>query len=419
MELTKRQTIFLLVTCLLANKVQRLPSLVATELGRHGYLLFLLMGLFDTLMLLVCLGFNKLAGHRTTTYIVLEKTGTAWFSKFIYIIFAIYFLFNALLPYEAIHDMFASVLFDNLTWEIYSLLMVLAVFFMASRGLKALGRLYEVFFFLIIGSFAILLTMGAATTNFSRVMPLADLDIGGLAATCFEYNLWFGDFLIIYMFVGKIKQDDGFLGWPIIVAQVVCTLVLTFAYIIFYGLYENLAPNQNSLISSISLYSLLGLNIGRVDWFFVLFFQIGAVLCAGTYLFAAAYCLYEVFSRHHTKGVEQSQFSKGADKKARKMLLILIALVIIIYIADTNVFKSNQQGVAILKSITKYLGVFMVAVLPFILLITAAVYHKKRKKQDKNIQNSFKNLVFVKKTAKIKKGLPKSKAKLKTMRVEK
>ena len=380
MELTKRQTIFILITSLFANKVQRLPSLTASHLGRHGYLFFLVMGLIDTLMLLVCLGFNKLAGHRTSTYILLEKTGSAWFSKPIFILFAVYFLFNALLPYEAIHDMFASVLFDNLTWEIYSLLMVLTVFFMASRGLKTLGRLYEIFFYLIIGSFAILLCMGAATTNFARSLPLCDLNVASFAKTCFEYNLWFGDFLLIYMFVGKIKQDDGYLGWPIILAQVISTLVLSFAYMVFYGLYQNLAPNQNSLISSISLYSLLGLNIGRVDWFFVLFFQIGAVLCAGTYLFASAYCLYEVLSRHHLKGVTQSGFLKGEDKKAKKMMFILLFLVAVIYVADTNLFKSNQQGVAILTNITKYFGTFMVIVLPFILLIAAAVYHKKRKK---------------------------------------
>ena len=41
MELSGRQSIYLLVICSLAIKVQTLPSMIASNLGRFGWLYFL------------------------------------------------------------------------------------------------------------------------------------------------------------------------------------------------------------------------------------------------------------------------------------------------------------------------------------------------------------------------------------------
>lgn len=399
MQLTKRQVIFLTTICLLASKVQRLPSLISTPLGRHGYLVFLIMGAIDTLMLMVCLWFNRLAGKGQTTYDLLKSAGGSWLAKGTYILFSAYFLFNAVLPFEAVHDMFAHVLFDNLSWEIYSLIMVIAIIFIATRGLKNLGRLSEVFFYLIILSFISLFVMGAATTSFDRCLPLADVDAESLISTCLDYNLWFGDFLIIYMFVGLIKEDDGKLGWPIVIVFLTCTLTLSTTYMIFYGLYQNLAAEQTSLISSISQYALLGLDIGRVDWFLVLFFQISTIISSVTYLLLTATAVNKVISK--SQRPQNLAGKKLAEQKLNtRQNIVICTFALTIYLLDIFVFKSNQTGVAILANTTKYFGVFMTIILPIILLICAMVFAKKRKKQEKTIQNSYKNLVFTKRTAK-------------------
>ncbi len=395
MLLTKRQTLFLVVICLLASKVQRLPSLISTDLGRHGYFVFLIMGMIDFVMLLLCLGFNKLAG-KTTTYELTQKTGGAFYSKLIFLLFAIYFLFNSILPYEAVHDLFGNILFDHLSWPLYSVVLGLTIFFIASKGLKNMGRLAEVFFYIIVLSFLMLLILGASTSNLRLTLPVCDIDGELLVQICFKYNIWFGDFIIIYMFVGKIKQDDGSLGWPVAVAILVATLVLTFAYMVFYGLYQEISGEQNSLISAISQFALLGLDIGRVDWFLVLFFQFAAVISSSTYLLLASKCFLAVF-------LGEEKASDKADIKRKKLVcfyVVLTLLTALIYFLDIFIFKSNQEGVALMASFTKWLGVAVVFVLPVILLITASVFAKKRKKQEKNLQNRFKNLSFLKNSKK-------------------
>ena len=361
MELTKRQALFLITICFVANKVQRLPSLVSSALGRHGFLVFFAMGVIDVLFLLLALLFNKNNGGKTT-YQICKTAGGKFYAKIIYVLLGIYYLANALLPYEAVHDLFANILFDFLSWETYSLVFAITVFFVANRRLKNIGRLGEIFYYTIALSFIVLLVLGATTTNYQRTLPFADLEAKMLIDTCLTYSLWFGDFLIIYMIVGKVKEEGKKLGWQIILMYSICVIVISFAYIVFYGLYEHLSPSQNSLISSISQFSLLNLEIGRIDWFFVLFFQIGTVVASGVYLHLASQSFQEVF------GIK--------DKK-----YIVLVLVALIYIADIFVFKSIQEGVSIIAFISKYFAISMILFMPIILLITEIVANKKTLKK--------------------------------------
>ena len=362
MELTKRQVLFLLTISFVVIKVQRLPSLIATNVGRHGWLIFLLLGIIDVLFLCLALIFNKYAKNRTT-YEICEQAGSKWYAKFIYLLMAIYFIFNCLLPYEAVHDIFANILFDHLSWEIYSIILSATVLFVASRQLKNIGRLGELLFYVISVSFIILLILGAVTTNYYRTLPIADINAQEFVDTCIHYNLWFGDFLILYVFVGKIKQEKGKLGWPVIVGYLVSVILVSFAYIVFYGLYEHLSPNQNSMISSLSQFSLLGLDIGRIDWFLVLFFQVGTVISSALFLYLAAECLRLVFG-------------------IKKNVLIMFILVIGVYLADILIFKSVQAGASIIAGVTKYFAISMIVLMPILLLITLGVANKKNKNKN-------------------------------------
>lgn len=364
MELTKKQAIFIILICLTANKVQRLPSLISSNIGRHGWLAFLVMGALDILFLILTLKFNSKAKNKTT-YQICEEAGGKLYAKLVFILLTLYFLAKSLLPYEAVHDLFANILFDQLSWEIYGIILALSVFFISSRGLKNLGRLGELYFYIIAVSFLILLILGSSTTNYYHVLPICEIDISSFINTCIQYALWFGDFIIIYIFVGKIKYDEKPLGWPCILAYSIVVVLISFAYVVYYGLYENLSINQNSLISSISQFSLLALDIGRIDWFLVLFFQISAVISSSVYVFAAAYSVQKIIGY-----------------KDNKLTCFILAAVI--YLLDIFVFKSVQAGASVIASLSKYFALFMTIGFPLIMHLTLLICNMKAKKKIKN-----------------------------------
>ena len=74
-----------------------------------------------------------------------------------------------------------------------------------------------------------LLILGATTTDFLRVLPVYDIDAGKLFDTCFSYSMWFGDFTIVYIFMGRVKEDDGRMNFwfQVVLAISVLTMLFT------------------------------------------------------------------------------------------------------------------------------------------------------------------------------------------------
>jgi len=364
-SMTKRQALFLLIICFLANKTQRLPSLISANVGRHGWIVFLIMGALEVLLLSLTLLVNKYANGRTV-YGVARRAGGDIFAKIIMIVLGLYFLVNAILPYESVHDVFSNVLFDYLPWELYSFIIIFAIGFLTCFGLTTMGRMSEIYLWLIGGSFILLLMLGASTTSFENVLPIYDVNFSDIFSTCFDYSLWFGDFLLLYIFMGRVKEDDGKMGWPFIVGITGCVLLLTFGYMIFYGLYQTLSSGQTNFITSISQFSLLNFEIGRVDWFFALFFEISTFISPAMYIYAASRCVCEVF-----------------NIKNEKIVCILATLVM--YGVDIIFFKSIGQGASKIAYFARFAYPAIVITLPLVMLISAFVAKKKDSSQHKKL----------------------------------
>lgn len=377
--LTKRQALYIFMICFVASKAQRLPSLISSNMGRNGWLVILIMGIVDALLLSIMLWTNKINNGRNL-YDLCTHAGGKFYAKFILVFLGLYFLMNAILPYEAVHDVFSNVLFDYLSWELYSFFLVFAIAFLACFGLTTIGRVSELLIWAIGVGFITLLTLGAITTNFSRVLPVYDINIPMLISTCFNFSMWFGDFIILYIFMGNIKEDDGKINFWFIVALIVCDLLLTFGYVIFFGLYDTLSPEQTNFISSISQFSLLSLDIGRVDWFFVLLFEISTFISSAVYIYSAGRCFCDVFG-------------------IKKEKIICIVLTLIVYLLDVSVFKSVGRGASNLAFIAKYTYPVIVVGFPIMILISAFVSKYKDNKKVKKLgeYSKYKQLYSFKK----------------------
>lgn len=358
-DLTRFQAVCLLTICFVANKTQRLPSLISANVGRHGWIVNLVLGGIELLMLCLFLFASKFSGGRTC-YKLCENAGGKWFAKFIVFFFAIYFMLNALLPYEAVHEVFSNVLFDHLSWEFYSLFIVFAIAFFASKGLVTIGRIGELFFVLILSSLLLLIILGGFTTSFVRILPIFDIDWSKIFQTCYGFSLWFGDFIIMYLFMGRIKDDGKKKDWIFVVSLAVSVVLMSFAYVIFYGLYGRLSSEQTNAISAISQFSLLSLDIGRVDWFLVLFFEISTFISSGVYVFGASKFFSEVF-----------------ETKTHNLFAVTLPLVI--YFLDIFIFKSIGQGVGSLAFVVKYFYPIVILGFPVILFFASLVSRKKDK----------------------------------------
>lgn len=362
--MTSRQFYIMLFVMTISIKIQKLPSLVASTLGKDSYLLVLLFLVLN--MIGICLAFWILKHIKNKSFASkVPSIFASFFKKLLTIFMAFYFLSQTMLLYESIQNLFAHVLFYELPWALFSLMLTVCVFYLAFTGIENISLNFELYAFVILVSYIIISIFGGANADFSSILPFETTNFKGLLENFTDFNLWFGDFFLV-LFMGKHSKHIK-LKWTALV-YTVAMLFVTLLYIEFFGIYQEYTPMKPSLISVISEQSMLGVNIGRIDWFFILFTEIGTILSAGVCLYFAKKCLSFAFPKI----------------KQNHLLLILTA---IIYFTDIFYLVDTHTQVELFVNKLSYFALaikLIVLVLMLFLCLHEKIYQKKNKNFEKN-----------------------------------
>ncbi len=307
--MSSRQFYIVLSIFLISLKIQKMPCLVSSALGKDIWVMAMLYFVIEIGIVMLALYLAKktkdfkLEGQSNTFKVI---------AKGVFILASVYFLFQSILFYETIQDLFEHILFDNLPWTVFSLLLVAAVFYLASSGFKNIILNFELYSVIIFVSLFVVAIFGGLQTNFTNVLPLNTINFKMVFKSFFDYNFWFGDFIIVYLLAlesHKVKAKWTF------VTYLVSALFVVLIYIEFAGIYLSYAPMQANLISVLSEQSMLGVNIGRIDWFLILMSEIGTILCSGLCMFYAKKFASKVFTKVNHN-------------------IIIIVLMLILYLLD-------------------------------------------------------------------------------------
>ena len=136
--MTARQFYITLWIMVVSIKVQKLPSLVASNLGKDSYLIVLAYLVVN--ILLILLAFYILKKTKNKSLNQTKSVVAKFFVKIFMIFVVVYFLSQSLLLYETIQNLFAHVLFYNLPWTLFSLMLTVTVFYLAQTGITNIAR---------------------------------------------------------------------------------------------------------------------------------------------------------------------------------------------------------------------------------------------------------------------------------------
>lgn len=286
--MSARQFYITLAICVITMKMQKLPCLVVGEVGKDAWLMFLIYSCINILGILFVFLIIKHVNLKN----VLKSSKSAVFNIFKFVLMVattLYFLSQALLMYEHIHDLFANTLFDNLSWSFFSLFLLFAVFFLAHRGLENTALNFELYTWIIVVPLVLLSLLGTSKSEFSVILPFETINFRNIFQSMKQFSCWFGDFFLVLYLAVKAKNIK--LSKTLLV-YLISMLFMTFLVVVFVGIYDKVAPIEPGLISVISEQSLLDLSLGRIDWFLILFTEIGAILACSTNLYFANLCLH-------------------------------------------------------------------------------------------------------------------------------
>lgn len=359
-SLTRRQAVFLFVICTISSKLQTLPCLLAQETQNNLWIVLLLGMMIDIVFLTLTIVVNRICPNMTIYDLLTKVTGKVIAKIFMFVLI-VYFLFTALMPYEAVRNVFANNLFDTLPWQSFAIFLIFAVGYLVFCGIKTIGRSAELYLVIIVSSVCLLFVLGLFSADYGNILPLFEVDMRQIAESYLDHSLWFGDYMIFFVLMGRIDTRKSAIKFWDILIYAGLMVFYAFGYITFYSLYTVLSGSQTSLLAAISSFSLLNLSIGRVDWFLVLLTQIASVLSLSTYIYCISDCLNNIFGQKH-------------------YAICSIVSVGVLYLTDFLLFSQTGASIHSYMHITGIVALIIQTSVP-VICILCAIFAKKSAKQ--------------------------------------
>lgn len=352
-SISRYQAVAVFLIVMFSVKFNRLLGLIAETFHRDGWIFLLFFLIFDLVMLLIVLKTADYLGDVPFFEGLRQKVGPV-FSKILIVLISVFFFFKLLLPIRGINDTFNNVIFDGLAWEWFSIPLLFLIVFLAAKGFPTIARTSEIVLFFVVVGFAFIVLLAFPTAFFEKLLPVKMPSITRFTEGFKKYSLWFGDFFLLYFFIGKV--DRKHFKKAMVISQVVFYAVLTIMFIVFFGIMDNLAAFQRVSLVSITEASLLGFDLGRLDWILVLFVITSSVLGAGIYGFAASEAMSQVTTI--------------------KRRYVIFVFAVLVYILDVKLLKSLDTLRIFFFDYICWFVLFMRILFPIIILLIFAI--KKR-----------------------------------------
>ena len=185
-----------------------------------------------------------------------------------YILYAVYFIFAAILPIFDLEKFIYAAFFDTAP-TVFSFT---AFFFLSgyicAKGIKALGRAADLSAFLFVIPFFALIVMSLAEADFTHLLPLFGTKFGDTMSAFTYTTPHFSDAILLLPLLGNLRYKKGD-GVKIMSGYGVGAAITLVFLAVFFGVYSSIAPREHYAFSKIAQYFPALSIIGRIDLIFV------------------------------------------------------------------------------------------------------------------------------------------------------
>ena len=264
-KISTRQLLFFLAAIAPVGKIILMPAHLVqyakNDLLFPAAMNFLLQGAVIFLVLL-------LAKNNKSFYeLVAQKLGHIA-AKIILCIFSLFFLFAAILPLLEQKLCVQNVFFDTPPTSITASCFYLFSAYLCAKPLSSFSRTWDILAPLAIVSFLGIMIFSFKTTDLGALAPA--LQSGGKGIfQGFAYSMsWFLDSAILLAFLGKIDYKKG-LPWKGLLCYLAGAAAVLLFLAVFYGIFQDIALNQQFAFTKISRYFSGVESLGRIDYIFI------------------------------------------------------------------------------------------------------------------------------------------------------
>ena len=295
-KISVRQVCFILMAYGAATKLLLYPSLSASRVG-NALIFSTLINL--VLQSIVIWAVSFLSSRTDKTFFqMLEDTFGKVTAKAVYALFALYFIFSAIIPLSEQQ----LLVYDSFYDTIPSLQVFLPIFiFTVYAGVKSLtnvGRCADICLPVFLFTVSAFLIMSVGQADFSNLLPVMDAPLKKFAGHTVGSTFRFSESAFLLMFIGHYKYKKGDAAKLTLSYLAGGLLVIAFLAT-YYSLYSTLAHTRSFAISNISMFFPIVTFIGRVDLFEVYMFDLVVLFAVVLNIQLSVHCLSHAFGEGH------------------------------------------------------------------------------------------------------------------------
>ncbi len=264
-ELYARQIAFCAAFILPAGKLLEVPALLSKYAKGDLLLPALLHILLQTLLLIGVL-YACSRSQKSLVERLEEKLGKGVIV--LYILYAAYFVFAALLPLLDLEKYTYAAFFDTAPTTFSFGVFFLLLAFVCSRGLKAVGRCADLCLFLFLLPFLALLGMAFFETDLTRLLPFFGTEFSGTARAFARSTPHFADVALLLPLIANLRYQEGD-GVKITLGYFAGSIVTLLFLAVFFGIFSTLAPREHYAFLKIAQYFPALDVVGRLDLIFI------------------------------------------------------------------------------------------------------------------------------------------------------
>ncbi len=252
----------------------------------------------------------------------LESVLGKWINL-VYIFYALYFLFSAILPLLDLEKFVYAAFFDTEpTTFSFALFFLFSAFFCA-KGIKAVGRVADICLFLFLLPFLALLIMSLMETDFSNILPIFGTKFENNVSAFTYTTPHFSDVVLLLPLLLDYRYQKGDFGKITLGYGAGAACILAFLAV-FFGIYSSIAPREHYAFSKIAQYFPALYVIGRIDLLFV-------------YLLSVVLLFYTALPLHYTTGL----LTRLKNTERKSIFAFLINIAAFIFVLYCNRFYNH------------------------------------------------------------------------------
>ena len=202
-----------------------------------------------------------------TFFDLLQNTFGRVAARVIYGIFALFFALSALLPLMEQKGFVTQIFYENIPSVIAFAPFFGVSFFACVKGFKTIGRAADIALPVFATCFAVIILLALPEADFSALLPVGGGGEGIFRGSLYGLN-WYTECLYPLFFLGHFKREKG--AWR----KVGLSFLLGGAALLlflgtFYGIFADIAVQQQNAIAQISKYTTAFTSLGRIDLLFI------------------------------------------------------------------------------------------------------------------------------------------------------